>query len=187
MAINKIGNVLGFIITGIFGMLAMYLAILWNVAKNDFLKFRLIEILTIFVMLFIGRSVAYWVALSSNSIQKKKELGLQLITEAIKLSRDQKELTVSFTRENRQENGKLVLSGFRKLNNKLDAINKICNAIDDNLSAQKIITAFYRLKEQFGDNYLGGFTDEETSLLAKDFDLFEKDFDDLRIDILLKN
>lgn len=184
---TKLVNITAISIAIIIGMLASYLLALWNVAKVDFFKFRLIEILTILVMLFIGWAVAYWVALSSNAIAKRKELGLQLITEAIELSRGQKDITISFTKESDQENGKLVLSGFRKLSNKLNAIDKICKAIDQKLSAEKLNKTFKDLKEGFGDNYLTGFSEKETNLLAKNFDSFEKDFDDLRINILLSD
>ncbi|CAG36563.1 hypothetical protein [Desulfotalea psychrophila] len=71
------------------------------------------------------------------------------------------------------------------MNNKLDAINILCSKIDSKLSASTLITNFKIIKEQFGDSYMAGFALEDSKKIEKNFDKFEKLFDDLRIQLLI--
>lgn len=191
MHLNKIGFILGVVILLLIGGLVTFCLLEWNLISVSFFNCSLIEILRLVIMLFLGCYVAYWISIKSDAIQKKKDLCLILINEGNKILSEQKELTISFTKqENDQNDGKLVLSGFRRLNNKLDSINKLCKKINENISADNLIEEFKKIKELFGnnyisENYMSGFDSEASKALVKNFDKFEKLFDDIRIQILI--
>lgn len=186
MRVNKaLFNIFIISIAFSFGILITSLFLNKPLIENNFFNFRLIELIRLLIMLFLGYFVAYWVSLKINSMQKKKDLCLRLINEGNTILSEQKDKTVSFMEQNKKSEGKLILSGFRRLNNKIYTIETICEKIDKNLSTDALSEEFIKLKSQFGDNYLTGFTVDNQQRIIKDFDKYEKIFDDLRIKILL--
>ena len=185
MRINNFGFSIIILITFFIGNLTVSLYSNWGILKNDFFNFRLIELLRLFVMLFLGYYVAYWVSLKSNKIQKRKDLCLKLIDEGNSILSTQKNLTLGFIDNSDKDEGKIVLSGFRRLSNKLYTIEKLCKEINNNVSTDYLNREFINLKTQFGDNFITGFNSVNRNNIAKDFDKFEKHFDDLRISIML--
>lgn len=183
---NKIDLFFCAIIFMFIGNIATVQALDLNVIGSCFFDCRLIEIIRLFVMVFLGCYVAYWVSIKSNLIQKKKDLCLVMIAEGSKLVSEQEKITLSFVKQkNGKKDGKLVLSGFKRLSNKLNAINKICKDINKDLSTVDLIMEFKDIKELVGEKYMLGFSPEDANILTKGFDKFEKMFDDIRIKIML--
>ena len=188
MQINKKWDLLIYISFSMFvGILVGSIIITKGYAKPSFFDCTFIQVFRLSVMIFLGCYVAYWTSIKVNRVQKKKELSLELIKEAKELFKQQNQLILSCIQNNENsEKGKLVLSGFKKISNKIATLKVICNKISNELSIDNIENDFKELKELFGEKfYSGGFLEDEKHQMVKTFDKFEKQFDDLRINILV--
>ena len=152
----------------------------------NFFSFRLVELMRLIVMVFLGLCVAYWVATKTDTERKRKELCLKLIDEGNQILAGQKDKTIVFLQTDNKEEGKIVLSGFRRLSNKIHTISKLCEKIDSNIDTAKLREKLLELKTQFGDNYYSSeFDNSLKQTLEKDFDNYEKILDDLRLTVIL--
>ena len=106
------------------------------------------------------------------------------IDEGISLLTAQKDLTLRLLDEEDKEKGKIVLSGFRRLTNKVTALDVICQKIVDKSSTKALFSELLKIRSQFGENFYAGFEEKTKHALVRDFDKYEKLFDDLRIKII---
>lgn len=181
---NKIGFWLLLISVHGLGWLFACLFLHYDLLSNNFFEFRLIELLRLIVMLFLGLFVAYWVSIKTNLLQKRKDLCLRLIDEGISLLITQKNLTFNLVDAEDKKEGNIVLSGFRRLTNKVTTLDAICKKIDKNISTKKLYDEWLKVKSQFGEHFYSGFDKKTKQELIRDFDKYEKLLDDFRVQII---
>jgi len=156
-----------------------------NITIIEFFSFRYIEIANLTMMTILAFFAAYWVALKSSREVLKKELCLLLITEARTILIQLKGISLQALKESNVD-GKLILTLFKRFNNKLHHINEISKDLVENKYLDKIIKYFKDIKDLLDEKTYNMNFDkfghyEKASKLFEELDTL---FDELRLQII---